>query len=110
MRYHHSEHGTEGQSRSLRYARSIIGLIAAIGCVLLLGAAPVGAQCTTDVDGNDDEPGQKDMSEFCFEGALPGGFSLSWNLDDTQWSGNNTGDACALFDSTSMATPTGRCA
>jgi hypothetical protein len=22
----------------------------------------------------------------------------AWGFDDTQWTGNNTGDACALFD------------
>jgi hypothetical protein len=28
----------------------------------------------------------------------PGQIEVSWGWDDTAWSGNNTGDACTLFD------------
>src|SRR5262245_38231977 len=77
-------------------------LLPAFTLALLLLVAPnAGAQqCTMDVHGADDEPGQKDLDEFCVGGTCSaGGQSGVWNFDDTRWSGNNTGDACALFDS-----------
>ena len=66
---------------------------------LVLAAPPVAAQlCTNDQQGPDDEPGQKDLNQFCTNGSCGIGSSLSWNFDDTAWSGMNTGDACLLFD------------
>jgi hypothetical protein len=56
---------------------------------------------TTIVDdqGADDEPGQKDLNSLTVdETAAPGQIAILWNWDDTVWSGNNTGDACSLFD------------
>src|SRR5262245_22977632 len=55
--------------------------------------------CFTDVQGADDQPGQKDLNEYCSIGPCSGGFSIAWNFDDTRWTGGNSGDACALFDS-----------
>src|SRR5687768_13833806 len=56
-------------------------------------AAP---NCTIDVQGANDEPNQKDLTQMCVDAlASP---AVSWQWDDTAWSGNNTGDACALFD------------
>ncbi len=63
--------------------------------------APDPQDCLTDVQGADDEPGQKDISEFCEAAGLGGAdFELhaSWNFDDVRWSGTNTGDSCGLFD------------
>jgi hypothetical protein len=59
-----------------------------------------GQQCITDVQGADDEPGQKDLNEFCKQAddGTPFEVRVGWNFDDVSWSGNNTGDACALFD------------
>src|SRR5262245_57265847 len=58
------------------------------------------AQCTIDAQGPDDEPGQKDMTQVCAGGTCnTTGISISWSLDDTKWTGSNTSDACALFDS-----------
>ncbi len=66
--------------------------------------------CTNDLQGVDDEPGQKDLTQLCETGAEPPpGFDIasvpapferhvSWNFDNTAWSGANTGDACALYD------------
>src|SRR5690242_1262033 len=65
--------------------------------------APAQAACTTDLQGADDVPGQKDLSKLC-EGSSQtcstssNLLSLSWQFDDTSWSGGNTGDACALID------------
>jgi hypothetical protein len=53
-----------------------------------------------DDSGPDDYPGQKDLNFFTFDYGLPGATAIgvSWGWDDTSWSGNNTGDACTLFD------------
>jgi hypothetical protein len=58
------------------------------------------ADCLRDVQGPDDEPGQKDLNQFCdmLGDNAPYELTVTWNLDDTAWSGSNTGDACALFD------------
>src|SRR5262245_12239586 len=58
------------------------------------------ADCLRDVQGPDDEPGQKDLNQFCdlLGNNAPYELTVTWNLDDTAWSGSNTGDACALFD------------
>jgi hypothetical protein len=52
-----------------------------------------------DTAGADDATGQKDLTEFCQNvGATCSGTILSWQWDDAAWSGGNTGDACALYD------------
>ena len=52
-----------------------------------------------DDDGKDDEPGQKDLNylQIDYSPATPD-IAVVWGWDDTQWTGNNTGDACTLFD------------
>ncbi len=83
-----------------------------LASVLLLGVqalAPVSAfvptasaavVCTNDQQGANDEPGQKDLTQMCYDGAgLPTSVAVSWQWDEIAWSGNNTGDGCALFDS-----------
>src|SRR5207244_3855278 len=66
--------------------------MAVMSIVLVLAAAPVYAtNCTVDAQGSDDEPGQKDLNGFCILGTCGGGVSYSWNFDDLQWNGNNTG-------------------
>jgi hypothetical protein len=56
--------------------------------------------CKNDSGGADDAVGQKDLSQFCVNTGTTctSGTSYSWKWDDTEWSGNNTGDACALYD------------
>ena len=52
-----------------------------------------------DDNGPDDLPGQKDLNQLTTDRAnLPTSLEISWNWDDTAWSGQNTGDVCALFD------------
>src|SRR4029077_4190819 len=49
---------------------------------------------------------QKDLNEFCQSAGNDGGLAgctsidanLTWTWDDTGWTGSNTGDACALYD------------
>src|SRR5947209_20308961 len=68
----------------------------------LLAAAPVRAVCINDVQGPDDQPGQKDLSGLCEPGPACSSFattiSLLLQFDDVNWTGSNTGDACALVD------------
>lgn len=55
---------------------------------------------TVDTDGANDEPGQKDLTQLCEDLSSSGlGYiTVSWNWDEINWSGNNSGDACTLFD------------
>ena len=74
-------------------------VVAALG--LGISATPAAAGCITDLQGADDVPGQKDLSKLCELGptcSAPNALSLSWQFDDTSWTGGNTGDACALID------------
>jgi hypothetical protein len=62
-------------------------------------AAPADVTCVNDIDGANDQPGQKDLTRFCLDTAgLPVTLTVGWNWDETSWPGANTGDACALFD------------
>src|ERR1043166_6534604 len=78
------------------------GLFVAGLLLALLAAAPARAVCITDTRGPDDQPGQKDVNEWCEPGPTcsPSSTtaSLRWQLDDVSWTGNNTGDSCALID------------
>lgn len=60
----------------------------------------VGLQKLTDDAGADDLSGQKDLNFLTIDYGLPGSTTIvtTWGWDDTAWSGNNTGDACTLFD------------
>ena len=62
-------------------------------------AAPI---LLVDDAGPDDEPGQKDLNFLTidYETIAPD-IAVTWGWDDTKWSGNNTGDACTLFDTDS---------
>jgi hypothetical protein len=86
-----------------RAARFMLLAVPALLLIAALAPAPAAAQeeCLIDQQGADDEPGQKDLNEFCEEtgdNSSPFDLHISWNFDDTAWSGTNTGDACALFD------------
>lgn len=53
-----------------------------------------------DDGGPDDNPGQKDLN-FIESGVVtdfPGKLFVNWGLDNTDWTGANTGDVCVLFD------------
>jgi hypothetical protein len=60
-----------------------------------------------DDQGADDEPGQKDLNFFTFEGIGTTSLAITWGWDDTSWSGSNSGDACALIDVDLSANPGG---
>src|SRR3989442_611051 len=72
---------------------------------LLTGAQPAAATpaCLLDTAGADDiNANQKDLNEFCqspgSDGCSSTDANLTWTWDDTGWTGSNTGDACALYD------------
>ena len=55
--------------------------------------------CKIDTGGADDATGQKDLTEFCVNrNTSCSGTIFTWQWDDTAWTGTNTGDACALYD------------
>src|SRR5262249_23357224 len=81
------------------HRRRLTAMVLAALCWVALSVTPVSAQqCFNDVQGADDLPGQKDLSDFCLTGTCTGGGGIAWQFDDTGWSGNNTGDACAFYD------------
>jgi hypothetical protein len=55
---------------------------------------------TPDDQGQNDEPGQKDLTaqSSAVDSSAPNHFFTAWKWDDISWSGNNTGDGCSLFD------------
>jgi hypothetical protein len=77
-------------------------VILATGAVATSALAAPTFTFVQDTDGLDDEPGQKDLTAqataFDFD-TNPDDFYVAWRWDETSWSGKNTGDACALFDS-----------
>jgi hypothetical protein len=55
--------------------------------------------CVNDTAGANDEPGQKDLTQLCVDSAgLPTSLQVTWNWDEISVSGNNTLDACSLYD------------
>jgi uncharacterized repeat protein (TIGR01451 family) len=59
-------------------------------------AAP---ETVNDEQGANDEPGQKDLTQLTIDyDGLPTSVFVKWNWDEISWSGSNTGDGCALFD------------
>lgn len=74
-------------------------LLAGVILLLLAGVAYAAPAVIIDQGGPDDETGQKDLSQLSLDTAgLPGSVVAGWSWDDTAWSGNNTGDACSLWD------------
>lgn len=61
--------------------------------------ARAATECNSDSQGANDVPGQKDLTYLCVDDApVDDKITASWQWDDLDWSGNNSGDACALFD------------
>jgi hypothetical protein len=89
-------------SHPLGAVRRLTSGARAIAVALVLAVLTIGqahAACTSDVQGADDQPNQKDATQFCNNGACGGtSFSLGVSFDDRSWSGTNTSDGCLLFD------------
>ena len=77
-------------------------LLLAVLLITFLAASPAAADqiCYDDLQGADDEPGQKDLNRLCidYEPASASFVDVDFQWDKTGWTGNNTGDACILFD------------
>ncbi|MDO8498851.1 MAG: hypothetical protein Q7S44_03635 [bacterium] len=56
--------------------------------------------CTSDVDGANDQPGQKDLTKMCFDKTISP-LLIKFNWDEIYGGGNNTYDACTLWDTDS---------
>lgn len=60
------------------------------------------AECVKDSDGGNDQPGQRDLTRLCRNFDKNNPLEITWNWDEISMSGNNTADACALFDADSI--------
>src|SRR6266581_1107438 len=100
--------GNSGPAGFSRLVWPFVVIALAIGS-LLAGSQPAAAAavCRLDTAGADDiNASQKDLNEFCqspgndggLNGCLSSDANLTWTWDDTGWTGSNTGDACALYD------------
>ena len=79
-----------------------VALALACGLLAVAPAAaahlPVPTDCTNDLQGPNDEPGQKDLTQFCVESvAAPHELNTSWNWDNVMIAGGSTNDACTLY-------------
>jgi hypothetical protein len=88
----------------LRLLALMLVLVVAVGAsALLVGprdSAEAALFCINDSAGANDEPGQKDLTQMCFESptGTPLTQHITWNWDELGTSGANSLDACALFD------------
>lgn len=82
----------------------LIGAVdAAVAQLVQIAAITIGELATATYDpadeqGANDEPGQKDLTKLWSWSPSNGTLKIGWNWDETAWEGDNTGDACALFD------------
>ncbi len=79
------------------------GAVVTLVFMMMALLAPVASAAPTtflDDGGPDDQVGQKDLNSLTVDYGSVGATSIaiSWTWDDTDFSGNNTGDACAEFD------------
>jgi hypothetical protein len=74
-----------------------MGLLASTALAHIDDAIP-NASFVDDVQGANDEPGQKDLTAQA-SAFHEGSFYSAWKWDDLSWSGKNTGDGCSLFNS-----------
>ncbi len=56
--------------------------------------------CTSDVNGANDQPGQKDLTKMCYD-KIPATKILKFDWDEIVGGGNNTYDGCSLWDTDS---------
>lgn len=73
----------------------------AVGLLIFSASAFAATSITQlDVEGADDEPGQKDLNSMTtiYDTGDSFDFHVLWQWDETAVSGNNTVDACSLYD------------
>lgn len=86
--------------RGLLSGSAVFALVVFLCAPPALAALPVPSNCQNDVDGANDQPGQKDVTRYCTDlgdGSPYDLLTLS-NWDNTTLTGNNTADVCSLFD------------
>ncbi len=78
----------------------LVALLLSVTSLLLIGVAAAAPITVVDDNGADDEPGQKDLNSLSVDYNPGSAFdiAITWHWDDTAWSGQNSGDAQALFD------------
>ena len=95
-------------TRRWRRVTALVLVISAAGAIALVqsggahtsgdsSVSDPGFSFTADVGGPDDAPGQKDLTAHATFLTLTDLY-VGWKWDDTGFSGTNTGDGCALFD------------
>ena len=88
--------------RSKSFSLVLLLLVMLFAAIAYSGNGRTYAQenCSEDLQGANDEPGQKDVTYGCVDSSeLPTKLVISWQWDDISFSGNNTGDSCITFDS-----------
>jgi hypothetical protein len=77
-----------------------VALTCALTASAALAAIPIPTNCQNDVDGANDQPGQKDITRFCFDlgDSSPYELLALTNWDETKLTGANTADICTLFN------------
>src|SRR3990172_6000853 len=87
------------RSRS-RLATLVVLLASLLALSLTFVTPPLSHNFITlnDDAGANDEPGQKDLTRMGSDDSHAGTLEILWNWDITSQSGNNSADACALFD------------
>src|SRR5215213_10373997 len=92
--------GANTQSRSRIFLILLMASILAFGVAVFASSSVLAVlNCTDDTAGANDEPGQKDLTRLCVDNSgLPTTLQVTWNWDELSVSGNNTLDACSLFD------------
>lgn len=76
------------------------GALTALALVLAFAQSASATRCIVDVDGANDDPGQKDVTQFCtgLGSGNPYDVHATASLDLAGLSGSNTADLCFLFD------------
>ena len=84
-----------------RFIRGLVTVwvLAIVATLIVPFAASAALKTQIDENGANDVPGQKDLTlQFQDTANLPTSMIVGWNWDETNFSGNNSGDGCALFD------------
>jgi hypothetical protein len=87
---------------TLRSRWTLVILAALLAGIALTANVTIQAQqnCSEDLQGANDEPGQKDVTYGCVDSSeWPTKLVISWQWDEISWSGDNSGDSCITFDS-----------
>lgn len=82
-----------------RWCRRSAPLLAVLALVAIPVLANHALITVNDTGGaNDVNAAQSDLTRLSFDGSHPGTYWIQWSWDRIAFSGANTGDACALFD------------